>query len=458
MTRTPALALSGVVLLLAAGTRPAPADEPFEAKKKAAIDKGVAWLRKQQKPEGFWDYENLHPKLKSYPMSQGAAALGALALLKCGVAPDDPAVKKAIEFMRGQELQHVYSAGLVLLALDALVSWRPLDAEPGKTSERKAPKLIPQDVELARRCVEFLEKTQQKHLWRYPSKSKGEDSSNAQYALLGLDAAERLGLAVNKEIYVKAQQFYVDYQEKDGPEVPGFAVPGADLSMAELRQVEKETKEKLEKIEKTFKGKKPGDVDSEGHVKEDLIRTTEQDAAKKIFKTTERLAKMKARGFPYTFPESAEVEDRQVSGAMTASGMACLFICKAHLDGTPAWKPIEKAVNQAIRDGAAWLEKNWTVKKNPNRAWHHYYWLYSLERASVMNLIPRYGKHDWDREGAELLVAEQKADGSFDAEKRTTVGPVIDTMFALLFLSRGTTPIIKLPERIVTGPGGGPKK
>lgn len=454
--RSHGLALLAVVVLASATTR-APADDALPAKKKAAIDKGVAWLKKQQTPEGFWNYENLHPQLKSYPMSQGAAAIGVLTLLKSGVAPDDPVVKKAFAYIREQKLQHVYSAGLVLLALDALQGWKPLGAEPGKTNEKKTPRLDPADLDLAQKCVEFLEKTQQKSLWRYPSKSSGEDSSNAQYALLGLDAGERLGCTVNKSVYLKAQAFYVDYQEKDGPDVASFPVPGADLSLAELRQIEKEIREKLEKIDASFKGKKPGETNADGHVKEDLVHTTEQDAAKKVFKTAEKLAKMKARGFPYGPPDTGDVDDKKVSGAMTASGMACLFICKAHLEGTPDWKPIEKGVNQAIRDGAAWLEKNWSVKKNPNRKFHHYYWLYSLERASVMNLVPLYGKHDWDREGAELLVAEQKADGSWDAGDRTTVGPVVDTMFALLFLSRGTTPIVKLPERIVTGPGSDKK-
>ncbi len=444
-----------LLLALFLFARPAPADDSFAAKKKAAIDKGVEWLKKQQTPEGFWNYENLHPQLKSYPMSQGAAALGILALVKCGVSPEDPVVKKALAYMRAAEIKHTYSAGLVLLALDAVVSWQPLDKKDQKTSEKKAPtRLGSDDLSLAEKCVAFLEKNQQKSLWRYPSsKSAGEDSSNAQYALLGLDAAERLGCTVNKEVYVKAQAFYVDYQEKDGPEVPSFAVPGADLSLAELRAVEKETKEKLEKIEASFKGKKAGETNAAGHVKDDEVHTTEQDAAKKIFKTAEKLSKMKARGFPYAPSDSGDPDDAKISGAMTASGMACLFICKAHLDGTPQWKPLEKGVNQAIRDGAAWLEKNWSIKKNPNRKFHHYYWLYSLERASVMNLVPLYGKHDWDHEGCDLLLKEQKSDGSWDAGEKTTVGPIVDTMFALLFLSKGTTPIVKLPERIVTGPG-----
>jgi hypothetical protein len=452
MYRRAVVALATLLLLAAT----APAEDDFAAKKKAAIEKGVAWLKQQQTSEGLWSYENLHPALKAYPMSQGATALGMLTLLKCGVSPDDPAVAKALDYIHSQkELQHVYSAGLVLLALDALQSWHPPDGEPEKTTEkkRKPNKLTPRDLELAQHCVEFLEKAQLTQIWRYTPRSSNEDSSNAQYALLGLDAAERLGVPVNKEVYLKAQAFYVEHQEKDGPEVPAFPVPGADLSMAELRAVEKETKEKLDKIDRAFKGKKPDEADADGHTKEDVVGTTERDVAKKVFKTTEKLGKMRARGFPYALHDTGDADDRIVTGAMTASGMACLFICKAHLDGTPAWKSVEKGVNQALRDGAAWLQANWTVQQNPKARFHHYYWLYSLERASVMNLVPLYGTHDWDLEGSELLVAAQKSDGSWDAAAKTTVGPTIDTMFALLFLARGTTPIVKLPERVVTGTG-----
>jgi hypothetical protein len=445
----PRLRLLAPLLLLALAT-PAPAADDLNEKKKAAIEKGIAFLKAQETAEGAWSYENLHPKLKAYPMNQGVAALGALALVKSGVPPADPAVKKAVDCVRAAPMEHVYSAGLTLLLLEALLHWEPQD-EPGKTSEHKPKKLEQRDLELARRAVSFLEESQHKALWRYGPKGTGEDSSNAQYALLGLDAAERMGLPVSKECYLKAQAFYVENQEKDGPEVPAFSVPGADLSLAELRAIEKETRERLEKIDQGFKGRKPGEPDAEGHVKEDLVRQAEEEAAKKVFKTAAKLPKMHARGFPYTYPTSAEPEDKGYTGSMTASGLACLFICKAHLDGTPAWEKLKGPIDAALRDGAAWLAAQWSVDKNPHRKFHLDYYLYALERASVLNLVPKYGTHDWYGEGCKVLLAQQQADGSFDCGIRTTVGPVVDTMFALLFLSRGTTPVIRLPERIVTG-------
>jgi hypothetical protein len=42
---------------------------------------------------------------------------------------------------------------------------------------------------------------------------------------------------------------------------------------------------------------------------------------------------------------------------------------------------LKPRVNQALRDGAAWLAKNYSVSANPGGSLHHYYYLYGLERA-----------------------------------------------------------------------------
>jgi hypothetical protein len=139
---------------------------------------------------------------------------------------------------------------------------------------------------------------------------------------------------------------------------------------------------------------------------------------------------------------------------MTASGLACLFICKAHLEGTEPYEgSLKGPIDQALRDGAAWLAKHWTVAENPGYFLHHYYYLYGLERAGILGLVPAFGEHDWFSEGALQLLSSQKEDGSWDARPHGTVGPVCDTCFALLFLAKGTTPIVRLPQRTATGPG-----
>src|SRR5262249_55043978 len=141
--------------------------------------------------------------------------------------------------------------------------------------------------------------------WTYPLKTpKGDekaDASHPQYALLGLDAAERLGLKVPRETWQRALVFFVERQEKDRPEVPSFSVPGADLSYKELLKIEKELKEKIQRIEGEFKNKKPGDVNAAGHTEEDERRTVSREARDKVLRTTQKPPPMHARGWCYAY-------------------------------------------------------------------------------------------------------------------------------------------------------------
>jgi len=439
----------------------------------AAIDKGVAWLKKAQAADGSWD-DAFTPFTGLGHMKQGTTALAALALLKSGVGPDEPGIRSAFDYIQGCKLERVYEVGCVLMALEARYNWEPphLDADdpPAEgTHEKKAapkpakPKPTAPDLELAQKCVEFLAKNQGPSGWTYPPTANGysEDVSNTQYALLGLDAAERLGVEVAKEIYEKAQELFVTNQEKDGPDVSPFPVPGADLTYKELKKIEKETREKIKKIEASFKGKKPGESNADGHTESDERRTTEEDAARKIYRTTGAKVKMKARGWAYAFNKApgaqpAQARPERSTGAMTTAGLASLFICKAHLDGTPVYeKALRGPMDHAIRDGAAWMAANFAVDRNPNDGMHVLYYLYGLERAGVLLLVPKFGEHDWYEDGSRQLVRDQAADGSWDAHNAGTVGPMCDTCFALLFLARGTTPIVRIPTRTTTGPGAG---
>jgi len=159
---------------------------------------------------------------------------------------------------------------------------------------------------------------------------------------------------------------------------------------------------------------------------------------------------------------------RPVTGSMTTAGLACLFICKAHLDGSQVYeKSLRGPIDKGLRDGAAWMAKNFSASSNPGgdaggggggrrgrMPGHVFYYMYGLERAGVLLLVPRFGEHDWYDEGCKMFVKAQLENGSWDAQESGTVGPVCDTCFALLFLSRGTTPIVRIPTRTATGPAG----
>lgn len=452
----------GVALALAlpaaARAQDAPAqqdpDEELRQRKQVALTKGVRWLSEQQQPDGSWTYDNSPLQLSYFPMTQGVTALCAFALLKCGVEPSDPTIEKAFAYIRSQELQHTYAVSCVLLAIEAKLNYEPPPEEDrAQTSERRrrgGGGRSPQDLELARRCVEFLRAHQQVGLWRYPSGAQ-EDVSNTQYALLALDAAERLKLDVPREVYEKVAARLVEAQEKDGEVVPPFPVPGADRTFRELRDIQADLEKEIRTLERKFR-KDPDAPDKDGMTLDDHMQTAERGAARRIYESGERPT-MKARGWAYFLPdEPGQTWQKTANGSMTASATAALFICKSHLEGSPRWeRELKPRVDQALRDGAAWLAKNYSVRSNPGSDKHLFYYLYGFERAGILGLIGRFGEHDWYQEGCELFLSAQRNDGSWNAGFSGTSGPIPDTCFALLFLARGTTPVIKVPRRVMTG-------
>ncbi|MEM1304816.1 MAG: prenyltransferase/squalene oxidase repeat-containing protein, partial [Planctomycetota bacterium] len=139
-----------------------------------AIDRGVAYLKRQQKPKGNWSDTLGNPG--------GLSALVTLALLNAGLAPDDPTVDRGLDYLRRLNLdeQRTYFVSLRIMALCA--------ATPGR------------DRETIRKAVDWLEKTQVKEgrnvgAWSYSDTRLGEgDPSNSQFAVLALHEAERAGV------------------------------------------------------------------------------------------------------------------------------------------------------------------------------------------------------------------------------------------------------------------------
>jgi hypothetical protein len=160
-----------------------------------AIDRGVAWMKNQQQPNGNWG------EVVGYP--GGMTSLCTLALLNCGVSPDDPAIKKALNYLRAIEPQKTY-----VVALQTMVFCRA-------TPER--------DARLIRRNVKWLEDVQiraqpYEGSWSYPGLSG--DNSNSQFALLALHEADRVkdktGVKVQDRTWRLAQAYWQKAQNSDG--------------------------------------------------------------------------------------------------------------------------------------------------------------------------------------------------------------------------------------------------
>jgi hypothetical protein len=123
--------------------------------------------------------------------------------------------------------------------------------------------------------------------------------------------------------------------------------------------------------------------------------------------------------------------------SMTVGGISSVAIYKYILGQLKNKEDFAK--DQAISAGLKWLEKNYKFQGGGT---NHgtidgacdYYYFYGLERAGILTWNEKIGTHDWYKEGAAWLVANQQSNGKWGN------GPA-DTVFAILFLKRATTPL-----------------
>ncbi|MDF1660929.1 MAG: hypothetical protein P1V97_04125 [Planctomycetota bacterium] len=435
-------------LLLAAG--PAQAQQALdEAKVKSSIEKGVKWLKSRQQSDGSFDegYKT------EFPI--GPTALATLTLIKAGHGSSKE-VKKALAYLHMTKFKKTYGTGLLIMALEALYapSKKQLqdNKNPYKTLVRKRfRKARPADKKLMIGAVDWLMKTRHKPMWGYPFGGPGMgggewDHSNTQYALLGLGSASRLGLKPKtKDLYEVLDQM-LKGQETKGPKVKPFFVPAAD---APFKDINKFAKDLAKARAKAKKGGADGTV----------------PRIKKFYESFEAKP-MNARGWAYfplkgnpsppnNHPATGMAHMFKANPSMTAASMAIVIILKSLLEKTSPWKKYRKAVNQAIRDGAAYLAHNWTLEDTG----HPYYYLYGLERVGVLTGCHKFAGHDWYNEGGKKILGAQSANGAWGSDNPVANGGIAQTpnavpqtCFAILFLAKATVAVIpKLPERPTSG-------
>jgi hypothetical protein len=201
------VAFASIVVVVAPQEGPAQPqnDRPIDAEQVlSAIDRGVAYLKREQLPRGRW------PEITGY--DGGVTALCTLALLNSGVGPNDPVVRQALNTLRSLQPDKTYTVALQTMVFCV--------AEPKK------------DMLLIRRNVEWLERNQVKvegrrGAWSYPG--PGGDNSNSQFAVLALYDAQRVGVEVSRETWELAEAYWRNSQNADGSwgYVPGDAGNGS---------------------------------------------------------------------------------------------------------------------------------------------------------------------------------------------------------------------------------------
>jgi hypothetical protein len=148
----------------------------------------------------------------------------------------------------------------------------------------------------------------------------------------------------------------------------------------------------------------------------------------------------KADEFPdgaWSYDSTPSIKGRSsrgnISPAMTAAGIATLFITQDYIYEEQAFACKGNISNPNIDKGLEWMAQNFDQVNNA-------YALYGVERIGVASGRKYFGDVDWFQHGADDLVKSQAADGSWSGGFPGST-PIPTTAFALLFLARGRAPV-----------------
>ncbi len=147
-------------------------------------------------------------------------------------------------------------------------------------------------------------------------------------------------------------------------------------------------------------------------------------------------------------------QKKDASFTMTAAGVSGLVIARMGLNTSAqelnlktgiAAKCGEYAENEPIRRGLNWIGSGKRFSfDNAINSQSTFYNIYGIERVGRLSGQRFLGKYDWYREGCDYLVRTQNKDGSWSAERGVGEDQVkvMATSFALLFLSKGRSPVL----------------
>jgi hypothetical protein len=368
----------------------APTDAQFRTLVGDGIRKALAAIRRDLEQT----LGDPPPKVddRHFDVQPGELALALLALVKGGEDAHDRLLQRGYDDLRKRVIDGTYSLACAILAVEAL--YTPMnEAQELHAGRLKAP--LPREVPAADRDliagwtkmllgnIDSSVKTPYLRRWHY-GPSNSFDNSNSQYAMLGLYAAELCGVEVPAAVWTAAANHWLQAKVAAGD-------PGAPalVSRAEYEQP------------------KPGRTRTPG-------------------------GKVPCAGWCYNAPS-------EPTGSMTCAGVTGLTLCSAALRAkkkTPA--KLLHELDDALRGGFLWLERNFSVRRNPGPPdhWTHwyYYYLYGLERTCELNQVALLGDVDWYFEGALQLLLQQRRDGSW--------GNLPDDCFGLLFLKKAALPAI----------------
>ena len=354
------IAAAALILAAVATLTSAAADDKRERlvdQVRDAIDRGVRFLRDQERGGGNWEVDTV-----SAAWPGGETSLALLALMNSGIEIDDPLIERGLTFLRTIEPAHTYVVGLQTMVF----------ALAAKSEDRVR---IQRNVEWLVRNRVYRNGQFVGWDYRQGNRSGRSDNSNTQYALLGLHEAHLAGAKIDREVWEAIRSYYALSQRGDERGDGGW-----------------------------------GYAPLEGN-------------GPTLTMTTAGLCGLLIAGM-----ELNEGREQLMANGSAAN-------CGNYLE------------NRHVAAALGWIGNRFKIAE-PNAVFYN---LYGIERTGRLTGQRFLGEHDWYREGCEYLVAAQHPEGYWLPRVGHDAFKVVATSFALLFLSKGRTPI--LISKLVHGPG-----
>ncbi|MBM4112442.1 MAG: terpene cyclase/mutase family protein [Phycisphaerae bacterium] len=369
---------------------------------RAAIDRGLAWLRSSQGPNGGW-LEETQAKATDQVRASAAAPLAITGLVlrafsqRDAALRVDPAVTRGIEFVRRG-------------------AWRDGRFDPDPTGSLGnyvaasiALGLVPlgtqQSGEMVRECVAWLKANQ----W---TQAKGVSPDQDWYGGAGYGNGRRPDLSNT--------QVFLDALNEAGVSATDPSVQKALVFVSRCQNLTQ-----FNASEWCRNGRADGGmVYTPANGGESMASAAAGEG---------RAGEQRPAGAPRSL---------RSYGSMTYAGFKSLLYAGLDQD------------DPRVRSALEWLLRHWTFAENPGMGQEgRYYYLHAMSRALLasgraMIVTPDGVEHNWREELIDAIGALQSEDGSFrnSAERWMESRPELATAYLVLALEEAIKPVLQVEE------------
>lgn len=389
-----------------------------------AIDKGIEWLLAEVERE---------PK-EGDAWAVGQMALETYALVVAGVPVWNPVIVRNFDTLHREAVKSnkTYNIACYIFALDAAIA--QIEHDYLILQPKNVRKALADNPALGReyrphlaRAIQAMVRLRNKlGAWRYGPGAQDFDNSNVQFAVLSLGVGAKRRVPIDPEVWQGIIDHFLKFQQTEGPQVD------ARVTI----DVERERERHRVKIERRggSKGRRKGGDDDDDSSGRTIVNPKDPETP---IVGTESVP-IFARGWNYDGNGNS-------SWNMTCAGLSSLLLARDNMDLRLGAEQ-KSAVNKAIRDGYAFLMKNWQPTQS-------FYGIYSLEKVGDIGNIIRFESHDWYEEISKWLVEKQEADGSWPKGSGHGESPRVSTAFSLLILNRATSLLTMNPASLIVVSG-----